>query len=280
MLSQHRPAQQQQRLRVRGAAWSSAAMCPQVCQNAGDIARGSAAEEDGHRRQGRKEGAALLRPARLPPRADCSAVCCLHDMCCLAAYQGFAPRKLSRGPPAQGAGCCRAGTCGNARGRKSVLTARGAAVATGPEGAGGAAAEGAGRAVCGGDQAAQGARRCAWRPLGQETGPLQSLRTSSASSPGSQDVDEQTCTRVCNPCCHGSVLKVSQAEGGQLRASGVRGCAGVDPKSIVCEFFRHGKCTKGFKCKFAHDLAVERKGGKIDIFSDRCAWRAFTWPAS
>ncbi|KAK9845701.1 hypothetical protein WJX81_000013 [Elliptochloris bilobata] len=44
---------------------------------------------------------------------------------------------------------------------------------------------------------------------------------------------------------------------------------GVDPKSIVCEFFRHGKCTKGFKCKFAHDLAVERKGGKIDIFSDR-----------
>jgi hypothetical protein len=49
------------------------------------------------------------------------------------------------------------------------------------------------------------------------------------------------------------------------------GRAGVDPKSIVCEFFRHGKCTKGFKCKFAHDLAVERKGGKIDIFSDRCA---------
>jgi hypothetical protein len=43
----------------------------------------------------------------------------------------------------------------------------------------------------------------------------------------------------------------------------------VDPKSIVCEFFRHGQCTKGFKCKFSHDLSVERKGGKIDIFSDR-----------
>ena len=56
------------------------------------------------------------------------------------------------------------------------------------------------------------------------------------------------------------------------------GVAGVDPKSIVCEFFRHGKCTKGFKCKFAHDLAVERKGGKIDIFSDRYAWHAFTLP--
>lgn len=45
--------------------------------------------------------------------------------------------------------------------------------------------------------------------------------------------------------------------------------AGVDPKSIVCEFYRHGQCTKGFKCKFAHDLSVERKGAKIDLFTDQ-----------
>ncbi len=45
--------------------------------------------------------------------------------------------------------------------------------------------------------------------------------------------------------------------------------AGVDPKSIVCEFFRHGKCTKSFKCKFSHDLSVERKGHKLDIYSDK-----------
>jgi hypothetical protein len=45
--------------------------------------------------------------------------------------------------------------------------------------------------------------------------------------------------------------------------------AGVDPKSIVCEFFRAGACTKGFKCKFSHDLAVERKSAKIDLFTDR-----------
>lgn len=45
-------------------------------------------------------------------------------------------------------------------------------------------------------------------------------------------------------------------------------CTGVDPKSIVCEYFRAGQCTKGFKCKFSHDLAVERKGGKIDLFTD------------
>ncbi|CAI7814820.1 unnamed protein product [Closterium sp. NIES-53] len=44
---------------------------------------------------------------------------------------------------------------------------------------------------------------------------------------------------------------------------------GVDPKSIVCEFFRHGQCTKGFKCKFSHDLSVERKGEKIDLYSDQ-----------
>lgn len=43
---------------------------------------------------------------------------------------------------------------------------------------------------------------------------------------------------------------------------------GVDPKSVVCEFFRHGQCTKGFKCKFSHDLSVERKGPKLDLYSD------------
>ena len=45
--------------------------------------------------------------------------------------------------------------------------------------------------------------------------------------------------------------------------------AGVDPKSIVCEYFRHGQCTKGFKCKFSHDLSVERKGPKMDLYSDK-----------
>lgn len=45
--------------------------------------------------------------------------------------------------------------------------------------------------------------------------------------------------------------------------------AGVDPKSVVCEFFRHGQCAKGNKCKYSHDLSVERKGEKIDIYSDQ-----------
>eukprot|EP00271_Cylindrocystis_brebissonii_P019915 TRINITY_DN632_c0_g3_i1.p1 TRINITY_DN632_c0_g3~~TRINITY_DN632_c0_g3_i1.p1 ORF type:complete len:399 (+),score=142.81 TRINITY_DN632_c0_g3_i1:380-1576(+) len=45
--------------------------------------------------------------------------------------------------------------------------------------------------------------------------------------------------------------------------------AGVDPKSILCEFYRRGQCAKGFKCKFSHDLGVERKVEKIDLFSDR-----------
>lgn len=44
---------------------------------------------------------------------------------------------------------------------------------------------------------------------------------------------------------------------------------GVDPKSILCEFFKVGQCTKGFKCKFSHDLNVQRKGEKIDIYTDK-----------
>eukprot|EP01116_Phalansterium_solitarium_P016157 TRINITY_DN3690_c0_g1_i1.p1 TRINITY_DN3690_c0_g1~~TRINITY_DN3690_c0_g1_i1.p1 ORF type:complete len:423 (+),score=165.59 TRINITY_DN3690_c0_g1_i1:61-1329(+) len=43
---------------------------------------------------------------------------------------------------------------------------------------------------------------------------------------------------------------------------------GVDPKSIVCEFFKKGQCTKGDKCKFSHDLQVGRKTEKIDLYTD------------
>lgn len=43
----------------------------------------------------------------------------------------------------------------------------------------------------------------------------------------------------------------------------------MDPKSIVCEYYRHGQCTKGFKCKFSHDLSVERKTAKIDLYTDK-----------
>jgi len=43
---------------------------------------------------------------------------------------------------------------------------------------------------------------------------------------------------------------------------------GVDPKSVVCLFFKQGQCTKGDKCKFSHDLAVARKTEKRNIFSD------------
>ncbi|KAG6506159.1 hypothetical protein ZIOFF_031477 [Zingiber officinale] len=44
---------------------------------------------------------------------------------------------------------------------------------------------------------------------------------------------------------------------------------GVDPKSIVCEYYKVGQCMKGFKCKFSHDLNVQRKGEKIDLYSDK-----------
>jgi hypothetical protein len=44
---------------------------------------------------------------------------------------------------------------------------------------------------------------------------------------------------------------------------------GVDPKTVLCAFFKLGQCQKGNKCKFSHDLAVERKGEKIDLYTDQ-----------
>lgn len=43
---------------------------------------------------------------------------------------------------------------------------------------------------------------------------------------------------------------------------------GVDPKSILCEFFKKGVCAKGAKCKFSHDLNVGRKDAKKDLYTD------------
>uniref|UniRef100_A0A182YN66 Zinc finger CCCH domain-containing protein 15 n=1 Tax=Anopheles stephensi TaxID=30069 RepID=A0A182YN66_ANOST len=43
---------------------------------------------------------------------------------------------------------------------------------------------------------------------------------------------------------------------------------GADPKSVLCAFFKQGTCTKGDKCKFSHDPAVERKSEKRSIHVD------------
>ncbi|CAG0904421.1 unnamed protein product, partial [Cyprideis torosa] len=40
----------------------------------------------------------------------------------------------------------------------------------------------------------------------------------------------------------------------------------TDPKSVLCAFFKQGLCTKGNKCKFSHDPAVERKVEKRNIY--------------
>ncbi|KER28000.1 hypothetical protein T265_05049 [Opisthorchis viverrini] len=46
-------------------------------------------------------------------------------------------------------------------------------------------------------------------------------------------------------------------------------CAkGVNPKSVLCAFFKQGQCLKGDKCKFSHDLTVERKAEKRGIYAD------------
>lgn len=43
---------------------------------------------------------------------------------------------------------------------------------------------------------------------------------------------------------------------------------GADPKSVVCAFYKQGQCTKGGKCKFSHDLTIERKAEKRSIYVD------------
>ncbi|KIH95196.1 ccch zinc finger DNA-binding protein [Sporothrix brasiliensis 5110] len=43
---------------------------------------------------------------------------------------------------------------------------------------------------------------------------------------------------------------------------------GVDPKTVVCIFFKKGNCDKGKKCKFSHDLEVERKTEKRSLYTD------------
>ncbi|KAK3781615.1 hypothetical protein RRG08_029279 [Elysia crispata] len=44
---------------------------------------------------------------------------------------------------------------------------------------------------------------------------------------------------------------------------------GADPKSVLCAFYKQGQCSKGDKCKFSHDLTIERKGEKRNIYEDK-----------
>lgn len=43
---------------------------------------------------------------------------------------------------------------------------------------------------------------------------------------------------------------------------------GVDPKTVLCAFFKAGQCDKGTKCKFSHDLNVGRKVEKKNLYQD------------
>ena len=42
-----------------------------------------------------------------------------------------------------------------------------------------------------------------------------------------------------------------------------------DPKNTVCPYFKVGLCEKSAdKCKFSHDLTLEKKDAKINLYND------------
>ncbi|KAI6107954.1 hypothetical protein F5141DRAFT_979016, partial [Pisolithus sp. B1] len=43
---------------------------------------------------------------------------------------------------------------------------------------------------------------------------------------------------------------------------------GVDPKTVLCAYFKVGTCEKGTKCKFSHDVNVGRKVDKKNLYED------------
>lgn len=43
---------------------------------------------------------------------------------------------------------------------------------------------------------------------------------------------------------------------------------GVDPKTVLCAFYKAGNCEKGNKCKFSHDLNIGRKVEKKNLYED------------
>ncbi|KAF6037390.1 ZC3H15 [Bugula neritina] len=43
---------------------------------------------------------------------------------------------------------------------------------------------------------------------------------------------------------------------------------GADPKSVLCAFFKQGNCGKGAKCKFSHDLTIDKKTEKRSLYAD------------
>jgi zinc finger CCCH domain-containing protein 15 len=44
---------------------------------------------------------------------------------------------------------------------------------------------------------------------------------------------------------------------------------GADAKTVLCSFFAAGRCTKGKNCKFSHDMSLQRKEEKIDLYADK-----------
>jgi len=39
--------------------------------------------------------------------------------------------------------------------------------------------------------------------------------------------------------------------------------------TVLCEFYKAGKCVRGANCKFSHDMEVARKSAKISLYEEK-----------
>ncbi|KAE8240342.1 hypothetical protein A4X13_0g7847 [Tilletia indica] len=63
--------------------------------------------------------------------------------------------------------------------------------------------------------------------------------------------------------------KIRKEEAAQMHIVQPKVPFGVDPKTVVCEFWKHGRCDKSaLKCKYAHSHDAGRKVEKKDLYTD------------
>lgn len=93
--------------------------------------------------------------------------------------------------------------------------------------------------------------------------------TMSAKSGGTPEEKKKAADKLQKEREKAAAEKIAKEEGELFKPIQAQKVAfGVDPKTVLCQFFKKGHCEKGRKCKFSHDLNIERKSVKKDLYQD------------